>query len=69
MIFLNGFRRFEDESISAGGKFIYRMSEEDWCVCCTMVPIPYILKANSQGPYKSKSLFGTLQNSPISVNY
>ena len=31
--FLNGFRRFEDESVSAGGKFIYRMSEEDWCVC------------------------------------
>ena len=41
--FLNGFKRFEDESISGGGKFIYRMSEEDWCVCCTMVPISYIL--------------------------
>ena len=41
--FLNGFMRFEDDSISAGGKFIYRMSEEDWCVCCTMVPISYIL--------------------------
>ena len=26
--FLNGFRRFEDESVSAGGKFIYRMSGE-----------------------------------------
>ena len=26
--FLNGFKRFEDESISGGGKFIYRMSEE-----------------------------------------
>ena len=63
--FLNGFRRFEDESVSAGGKFIYRMSGE-----IGVFVVPWFLYPISYRPIpKALQVQISTVYSPISVNY